>query len=535
MPIPSLTPESVNLVDGNNTTGTTVFAPGYLRVALESSQLFQEGFDSATLDTTNRWKPAVSGGGGVAASNTLASTTLGTGTTISGYSYLESQVMFPPTNPGWLYFYAGCNLPSPILINQYFFIGLGTSPGTPTAALPLTNACGFEVATTGKMYAVTYQSGTRQQVADLSIATGNGKQPTDASVHTYYIYYRGDRIFWCIDSQDTVVAQTYNGILGPDVNLLPIKFCAIAGATAPVSSGVLTVDMVTLADTAKNHTQLADSTYPWRQATIDANGALVTKGNYVEQTGLSAATLNADLVPVFDVSSYKWWSLQVTTIATTGTLTFQGSNDGTNFYSIESVNMSAATVGVLTTTTTGLFNGYCGFRYLRIRQTAYGSGSSTGILEMYTSPAQFFPVTAVTASQTGTWTVQPGTTANATPWFTNAVGTTGGTTPYHFVSLATTNATNVKASVGQLYSYVIYNTNASIRFVKLFNKASAPTPGTDTPIMTIPVPPSGQVTADFANGIACALGIGYCTTNLVADLDTTAVGAGDLIINLHYK
>jgi len=253
-----------------------VFAPGYARVALEPTQLFQDGFDTATLDITNRWKAPTASGGGVAASNALTNTQLGTGTTISGYSYLESVATFAPVNPGWLMFYTGINLAFPILVNQYFFWGLGTSPGSPTAAAPLTNACGYEVTTAGKMIAVTYQSGARVAVQDLSTSTGNSKQPQDANVHKYFIYYKGDNIYWCIDNQDNVVASTLTGANGPDVNILPIKFTAIAGSSAPASSGVLTVNTVTLADTAKNSFQISDGVYPWRQATVTAGGSVQT-------------------------------------------------------------------------------------------------------------------------------------------------------------------------------------------------------------------------------------------------------------------
>src|SRR6266699_2557427 len=148
MPVPSQTPSPFILVDPGSNFGTTVFAPGYARVALEPTQLFQDSFDTATLDITNKWLAPVAAGGGVAASNTLTNTQLGTGTTISGYSYLESAVSFPPANPDWLLFYTGVNIVWPIVANQYFFWGMVTSPGSPTAAAPLTNACGFEVGIT---------------------------------------------------------------------------------------------------------------------------------------------------------------------------------------------------------------------------------------------------------------------------------------------------------------------------------------------------------------------------------------------------
>src|SRR5258708_733452 len=105
------------------------------------------------------------------------------------------------------------------------------------------------------------------------------------------------------------------------------------------------------------------------------------KGGFTEQASLTAGSLNADLVASTDVSAYKWWSLQILTIATGGTLSFQGSNDGTTFVSIPA-NSTASTSGLFfSSTTTGIYHGPVIYRYLRIRQTAYSSGSSTGVLE----------------------------------------------------------------------------------------------------------------------------------------------------------
>lgn len=252
----------------------TVFAAGELRVAEEPAQLLSDGFD-AGLDTTNKWKSPTAAGGGVAASNVQAMTQLGTGTPANGYSYLESQMTFPPRNPGWLLVTMGNNIPFPYVANTYFFWGLGTSPATPTAAAPLTDAAGFEVAIGGKMYAVCYAGGTRSFAFDLSASgtgIGQNKQPQDASVHLYYVFYKGDNIFWAIDSKDNIVAQTTSGAPGPNTNILPLKLTAIAGSSAPASSGVLQCNTVYVSDTARNHLQIADGTYPWRKAAIDSSG-----------------------------------------------------------------------------------------------------------------------------------------------------------------------------------------------------------------------------------------------------------------------
>lgn len=106
------------------------------------------------------------------------------------------------------------------------------------------------------------------------------------------------------------------------------------------------------------------------------------------------------------------------------------------------------------------------------------------------------------------------------------------------ISAASTNATSVKGSAGQLYWLHVVNTNAAARFLKLYNKATAPTVGTDVPIHTFAIPGNtggaGFVIAlpvpiTFATGIALALTTG------VADADAGAVAANEIVVNGGYR
>lgn len=112
--------------------------------------------------------------------------------------------------------------------------------------------------------------------------------------------------------------------------------------------------------------------------------------------------------------------------------------------------------------------------------------------------------------------------------------TSGGCSISHLVSAATTNATNAKASAGQVYGWNIFNTNAAIRYVKLHNTAGTPTAGTAV-VMTIGVPATGGNNIMLPHGIAFGTGIAFTTVTGAADSDATAVGANDLIIDLHFK
>jgi hypothetical protein len=106
--------------------------------------------------------------------------------------------------------------------------------------------------------------------------------------------------------------------------------------------------------------------------------------------------------------------------------------------------------------------------------------------------------------------------------------TANGLTRSRVVAAATTNATNLKASAGNIYEIDVYNEAAYDVFLKLYDKASAPTVGTDTPVWTIPIGTKTGFSREFSFGETFATGIAYAITKLQADSDTTAVVAGDL-------
>jgi hypothetical protein len=106
---------------------------------------------------------------------------------------------------------------------------------------------------------------------------------------------------------------------------------------------------------------------------------------------------------------------------------------------------------------------------------------------------------------------------------TQATGTTA-----RLASAASTNATSVKASAGMLYRITAANTNAAARYLKFYNKASAPTVGTDTPLFTIYLPASGGFSEEFDIPVSFSTGIAYAMTTGVADTDTAAVSLNDI-------
>lgn len=96
---------------------------------------------------------------------------------------------------------------------------------------------------------------------------------------------------------------------------------------------------------------------------------------------------------------------------------------------------------------------------------------------------------------------------------------------------ASVNATSAKGSAGNVFKVFGNNVKASVVYLKIYNKAAAPTVGTDVPVLTIPIAASGRFDIDIggANGFYMGTGIAYGFTTDAADNGTTALAAGDIL------
>jgi hypothetical protein len=98
---------------------------------------------------------------------------------------------------------------------------------------------------------------------------------------------------------------------------------------------------------------------------------------------------------------------------------------------------------------------------------------------------------------------------------------------------ATTNATLVKGGNGTIRTIIGYNAAATARYLKLYDKVTAPTVGTDTPKWTIYLPPSTAFAFDLEHYFGQGIGFGLTTGS--ADNDTGALTAGDVLgLNIGY-
>jgi len=109
--------------------------------------------------------------------------------------------------------------------------------------------------------------------------------------------------------------------------------------------------------------------------------------------------------------------------------------------------------------------------------------------------------------------------------------------PYKYISLASTNANVITPQQAKLYVVSAIGLTSTVRYLKFYDSDVAPTVGTDTPVLTIPVPANTQgagIVIPFNIPIDFSTGLSFAITSGSADSDTGAVGAGDVIVNLTY-
>lgn len=109
------------------------------------------------------------------------------------------------------------------------------------------------------------------------------------------------------------------------------------------------------------------------------------------------------------------------------------------------------------------------------------------------------------------------------------------TSPKKYLSAATNNSTLVLSRSSVVKMIHAVNTTATLYYLKLYNKATAPVCGTDVPVFVSPLPAAVSggppVSPDISDGILFPLGIGFCITAGIADNDNTAAATG-VAVNL---
>lgn len=113
----------------------------------------------------------------------------------------------------------------------------------------------------------------------------------------------------------------------------------------------------------------------------------------------------------------------------------------------------------------------------------------------------------------------------------------GPTLTHKATAAATTNLTSVKAGGVKLCGGYLRNRAAAEKYVKIYDKASAPVLASDVPLLTIGLPAGAYIgMGDLLGqyGLKLTLGLAYAITGAYANTDTTAVVASDVDVNFIY-
>lgn len=266
------------------------------------------------------------------------------------------------------------------------------------------------------------------------------------------------------------------------------------------------------------------------------------------------AVLNTDLLTEavngwFDAASFHSATIQLITSAgiTAGAVTFEQTNDILNAGSglvlpADELTLQSAnpiTSVTLAASVVRMFGVPIIARYVRVRISTAVAGGTVRVAAVFSelpyanNKINVQQATAANMQVTAAASLAAGTNLAGDFGLQVRNNATGAASKFHLVSAATTNAAIVKNAAGRLLGWRISNTNAAFRFVKLHNIATTPTAGTGV-VETIAVPPNNSITGFIAQGSGFAAGIGLTTTALAADADSTAVAAGDLIIDLFF-
>ena len=116
------------------------------------------------------------------------------------------------------------------------------------------------------------------------------------------------------------------------------------------------------------------------------SNALRVEGVSSELSGTVSAN-NSDLIPSIEVTIYRFGGLQLTG-TWVGSISVQGSNDNTNWQAIAVNNLGATNQQLSTALTANGFYAFpIAFRYLRVRTTAWTSGTAIANSQLYSLPA----------------------------------------------------------------------------------------------------------------------------------------------------
>jgi hypothetical protein len=131
--------------------------------------------------------------------------------------------------------------------------------------------------------------------------------------------------------------------------------------------------------------------------TAAGQNAELVAGTYLS---VPFSTTIVEALATTDVGNYSHVSVQVTSHGTSSTVTFQCSDDGTNWF--QNILENTTPLIAASSTVTGIYSGSLRGRYFRLNVTGISAGTTAGRVVFSSSPK---PLTSMSAVQQGTWAV----------------------------------------------------------------------------------------------------------------------------------
>jgi hypothetical protein len=109
---------------------------------------------------------------------------------------------------------------------------------------------------------------------------------------------------------------------------------------------------------------------------------------------------------------------------------------------------------------------------------------------------------------------------------------------FHLVAANSNNATVLKPQSGVVVGAQLSGIGAAPAYLKFYDKATAPTCGTDTPSKVLMIPAAGTAANGAGSNITISLGavfnngIGICVVTGITDADNTSVAAATFQVNI---
>lgn len=186
------------------------------------------------------------------------------------------------------------------------------------------------------------------------------------------------------------VQKTINGLTFPVPNyVLPFSQDGKAAQVALTTDGKVPVDAtISAGDIEIGAVEIKDGTLDTRTSVVagdaDQNPMLAAPA----RKEVTFSTTSVAAVGATDVSNYASVSVHISSQGGSSTVTFQGSNDNTNWVSVGLLSSASVggTVAAVSSTATGIFNGSLPYRYFRLNVTGIVSGTTAGTIEFKSTP-----------------------------------------------------------------------------------------------------------------------------------------------------